>query len=165
VGKPVIAAINGAAAGVGLVLAAFADLRFAAPGAKFTTAHGRYNFPAEFGLSWVLPRIIGLTHANDVLLSSRVFTAEEALAMGFLNKVLPPEDLIAHVNAYAGRLADSVSPGSARETKRQIYRDLHRDAASAVIEAERLLEEMIRHPDYGEGVKAWMEKRVAAWTG
>jgi enoyl-CoA hydratase/carnithine racemase len=165
VGKPVIAAINGAAAGVGLVLAAFADLRFSVPGAKFTTAHGRYNFPAEFGLSWVLPRIMGLTHANDLLLSSRVFTAEEALAMGFLNKILPPEDLIAHVDTYAGLLADSVSPGSARETKRQIYRDLHRDAASAVIEAERLLEEMIRHPDYGEGVKAWMEKRVAAWTG
>jgi enoyl-CoA hydratase/carnithine racemase len=163
--KPVIAAINGAAAGVGLVLAAFADLRFAAAGAKFTTAHGRFNFPAEFGLSWLLPRIIGLTHANDVLLSSRVFTAEEALAMGFLNKVLPPEDLMPHVMAYARGLAASVAPGSARETKHQIYRDLHRGAAEAVVEAERLLEAMVRHPDYGEGVKAWMEKRAAQWTG
>jgi enoyl-CoA hydratase/carnithine racemase len=161
--KPVIAAINGAAAGVGLVLAAFADLRFAAAGAKFTTAHGRFNFPAEFGLSWVLPRIVGLTHANDLLLSSRVFTAEEALAMGFLNEVLAPEDLMGHVTAYARRLADTVAPGSARETKRQIYRDLHRDAASAVQDAEALLETMIRHPDYGEGVKAWMEKRGADW--
>ncbi|HEX4199258.1 MAG TPA: enoyl-CoA hydratase-related protein [Caulobacteraceae bacterium] len=165
VGKPVIAAINGAAAGVGLVLAAFADLRFAVAGAKFTTAHGRYNFPAEFGLSWVLPRIMGLTHANDVLLSSRVFTAEEAYAMGFLNKVLPADALIGHVTAYARTLADNVAPGSARATKHQIYRDLHRDAAAAVTEAERLLEDMIRQPDYGEGVKAWMEKRVAAWTG
>jgi enoyl-CoA hydratase/carnithine racemase len=163
--KPVIAAINGAAAGVGLVLAAFADLRFAAEGAKFTTAHGRFNFPAEFGLSWVLPRIIGLTHANDLLLSSRVFTAEEALAMGFLNKVLPPGDLIDHVIAYATRLADSVAPGSARETKHQIYRDLTRDAAGAVAAAEALLEEMIRHPDYAEGVKAWMQKRAAVWGG
>jgi enoyl-CoA hydratase/carnithine racemase len=163
--KPVIAAINGAAAGVGLVLAAFADLRFAAAGAKFTTAHGRFNFPAEFGLSWVLPRIVGLTHANDLLLSSRVFTAEEALAMGFVNKVLPPDELLAHVTAYATVLADSVSPGSARATKHQIYRDLTRDAASAVVAAEALLEEMIRHPDYGEGVKAWMQKRVAAWNG
>ncbi len=162
--KPVIAAINGAAAGVGLVLAAFADLRFAAAGAKFTTAHGRFNFPAEFGLSWVLPRIIGLTHANDVLLSSRVFTAEEAMAMGFLNKVLPADILIDHVTAYAKALADQVAPGSARETKRQIYRDLHRGAAEAVVEAERLLETMIRHPDYGEGVKAWMQKRRADWT-
>jgi enoyl-CoA hydratase/carnithine racemase len=163
--KPVIAAINGAAAGVGLVLTAFADLRFAVAGAKFTTAHGRFNFPAEFGLSWILPRIIGLTHANDVLLSSRVFTAEEAQAMGFLNKVLSAEALMDHVMAYAKNLADSVAPGSARETKHQIYRDLHRGAAEAVIEAERLLESMIRHPDYGEGVKAWMEKRRATWAG
>jgi enoyl-CoA hydratase/carnithine racemase len=161
--KPVIAAINGAAAGVGLVLAAYADLRFAIPGAKFTTAHGRYNFPAEFGLSWILPRIVGLTHANDVLLSSRVFTSEEAFAMGFLNKVVAPDELIAHVTTYAKALAATVAPGSARETKRQIYRDLHRDAASAVTDAERLLETMIRHPDYAEGVKAWLQKRGANW--
>jgi enoyl-CoA hydratase/carnithine racemase len=163
--KPVIAAINGAAAGVGLVLAAYADLRFAAAGAKFTAAHGRFNFPAEFGLSWVLPRIIGLTHANDILLSCRVFTAEEALAMGFLNKVLPPAELAAHVAGYARTLARTVSPGAARATRHQIYRDLHRDAATAVRESEALLEEMIRHPDYGEGVKAWLEKRPAAWRG
>ncbi len=163
--KPVIAAINGAAAGVGLVLAAFADLRFATSGAKFTTAHGRFNFPAEFGLSWLLPRIVGLTHANDVLLSSRVFSAEEALAMGFLNKVLPADQLMHHVTAYAKTLADTVAPGSARATKHQIYRDLHRDAAGAVLDAERLLEEMIRHPDYAEGVKAWIGKRAAQWRG
>jgi len=163
--KPVIAAINGAAAGVGLVLAAYADLRFAVAGAKLTTAHGRFNFPAEFGLSWVLPRIVGLTHANDLLLSSRVFTAEEALGMGFLNRVLPADELIPAVEAYARALASAVAPGSARETKRQIYRDLHRDAASAVIDAEQLMESMIRHPDYGEGVKAWMEKRGAVWRG
>lgn len=163
--KPVIAAINGAAAGVGLVLAAFADLRFCVPGAKFTTAHGRFNFPAEFGLSWVLPRIVGLAHANDLLLSSRVFTAEEALAMGFLNKIVAPSELMNHTLAYARMVADSVAPGSARETKHQIYRDLHRDAASAVHDAEALLERMIKHPDYGEGVKAWMQKRVADWRG
>lgn len=163
--KPVIAAINGAAAGVGLVLAAFADLRFAAAGARFTTAHGRFNFPAEFGLSWILPRIVGLTHANDLLLSSRIFTAEEALDMSFLNRVLPPEDLMAQVMDYARGLARSVAPGSVRATKHQIYRDLHRDAASAVQEAEALLEAMIRHPDYAEGVRAWMEKRAARWRG
>lgn len=165
IGKPVIAAINGPAAGVGLVLAAFADLRFAQAGAKFTAAHGRFNFPAEFGLSWVLPRIVGLTHANDILLSSRTFTAEEALAMGFLNRLLPADELMPAVTAYAANLAANVAPGSARETKRQIYRDLHRDAAASVREAEALLETMIRDPDYREGVKAWMEKRPAAWSG
>ena len=165
VGKPIIAAINGAAAGVGLVLAAFADLRFCVPGAKFTAAHGRFNFPAEFGLSWVLPRIIGLSHANDILLSSRVFTAEEAMTMGFLNRIVSAEQLMDEVMAYARQIAVSVAPGSARETKRQIYRDLHRDAASAVRAAEDLLTQMSREPDYKEGVKAWMDKRPAVWSG
>lgn len=165
IGKPVIAAINGPAAGVGLVLAAFADLRFCVPGAKFTAAHGRFNFPAEFGLSWVLPRIVGLTHANDILLSSRTFTSEEAMAMGFLNRLVAPEDLMAQVLDYARTLARNVAPGSARESKRQIYRDLHRDAAASVVAAERLLEAMIREPDYREGVRAWSEKRPAEWTG
>ena len=85
--------------------------------------------------------------------------------MGFLNGLLPPQDLMRHVTNYATNLADTVSPGSARETKRQIYRDLHRDAASAVEAAEALLEQMVTHPDYGEGVKAWMQKRAAQWVG
>ena len=163
--KPVIAAINGPAAGVGLVLAAFADLRFAVPGAKFTAAHGRFNFPAEYGLSWLLPRIIGVTYANDILLSSRVFTSDEAMEMGFLNKLVAPADLMSHVTAYARAMADGVSPGSLRETKRQIYKDLHGDAASAVNHSEAMLVEMSMHPDYKEGVKAWMEKRKANWQG
>jgi enoyl-CoA hydratase/carnithine racemase len=165
IGKPVIAAINGPAAGVGLVLAAYADLRFCVPGAKFTAAHGRFNFPAEYGLSWLLPRIVGLTHANDILLSSRVFTAEEADRMGFLNRIVPAEQLMDEVMAYARNLARTVAPGSARESKRQIYRDLHRDAAGSVKAAEALLVEMSKTPDYKEGVKAWMEKREPAWKG
>lgn len=163
--KPVIAAINGPAAGVGLVLAAFADLRFAVEGAKFTTAHGRFNFPAEFGLSWILPRLVGLTHANDLLLSSRVFLSEEALAMGFLNKCLSADALMPAVYDYAAMLAEGSAPGSLRETKWQIYTDQHRSAAASVEEAERLLETMITHPDYKEGIKAWMEKRAANWQG
>ena len=163
--KPVIAAINGPAAGVGLVLAAYADLRFAVPGAKFTAAHGRFNFPAEYGLSWLLPRIIGVTYANDILLSSRVFTSDEAMEMGFLNKLVAPADLMPNVTAYARAMADGVSPGSLRETKRQIYKDLHGDAASAVNHSEAMLVEMSMHPDYKEGVKAWMEKRKANWQG
>ena len=102
-GKPVIAAINGPAAGIGLVLAAFADLRFAAKGAKFTAAHGRFNFPAEFGLSWVLPRIVGLTHANDILLSSRVFTAHEADLVACAGALdIPPETLAAAAHRLEG---------------------------------------------------------------
>ena len=77
--KPVIAAINGPAAGVGLALACFADLRFAAAGIKMTTAHGKLNLPAEYGLSWLLPRMIGLTRANELLADEpRVFVRRGA---------------------------------------------------------------------------------------
>lgn len=163
--KPVIAAINGAAAGVGLVLAAFCDLRFAVPGAKFTTAHGRFNFPAEYGLSWVLPRLVGTTFTNDVMLSSRVFTSDEANMHGFLNRLVPPDELMPTVYEYCETLARTVSPGALRETKRQIYLDWHRSVALSVRDSERLLVEMSRHPDNKEGVAAWMEKRAPKWTG
>ena len=162
--KPVIAAMNGAAAGVGLVLAAFCDLRFAVPGAKFTTAHGRFNMPAEYGLSWLLPRQIGLARANDLLLSSRVFLAEEALSMGFINAIHPAEKLMTAVTEYATLLADGCSPGSLRATRHQVYRDLHGNAAAAVTSSEELLNDMTRHPDYKEGVKAWLEKRKPDWS-
>jgi enoyl-CoA hydratase/carnithine racemase len=156
--KPVIAAINGPAAGVGLVLACFCDLRFAAAGAKLTTAHGKLGLPAEYGLSWVLPRIIGLTHANDLLLSSRIVLAEEAAAMGLLNAVLPPEELLPHTYAYARQLATTVSPASLRSTKHQLYADLHRDIASER-DSEARLREMMTGPEYREGVRAFVEKR------
>ena len=93
--KPIIAAVNGPAAGVGLVLACYCDLRFAARGAKLTTSHGRLGLPAEYGLSWLLPRLIGVTRAADLLLSSRVVLAEEAEQLGLVNRVLPPDELLA----------------------------------------------------------------------
>ena len=158
--KPVIAAINGPAAGVGLVLACFADLRFAAAGAKLTTSHGKLGLPAEYGLSWVLPRLIGLTRANDLLLSSRVILAEEAAEIGLVNRVVPGEELLPAVYAYARDLATSVSPSSMRETKRQIYSDLHRSAAEAVVDSEALLDRMTTEPDFREGVAALVEKRL-----
>lgn len=163
--KPVIAVMNGPAAGVGLALACFADLRFAAAGARFTTAHGKLNLPAEYGLSWMLPRMIGLTRANELLLSSRVFTAEEALEMGLVNEVHPADEVLPAALAYARNLIDTVAPGSLRETRRQIYRDLHRDVGSAVTDSEQLLNEMMRHPDYAEGVRAFLEKRPPRWSG
>ncbi|MEJ5221927.1 MAG: enoyl-CoA hydratase-related protein, partial [Tepidiforma sp.] len=102
--KPTIAAINGPAAGVGLVLACFCDIRFAAAGAKLTTAHGRLGLPAEYGLSWLLPRLIGLSAAMELLLSSRVFLAEEAEQLGLVHRVLPADELMPAVLDYARRL-------------------------------------------------------------
>lgn len=161
--KPVIAAMNGPAAGVGLALACFADIRFAVPGAKFTTAHGKLNLPAEYGLSWMLPKIMGLGRANDILLTSRVFLADEAYQLGFVNRLVAPEALMSECYAYARELITSVSPNSLRQTRWQIYRDLHRDVASSVVESEVLLNEMMGEANYKEGVAAFIEKRPPDW--
>lgn len=163
--KLVVAAVNGPAAGVGLVLACYADLRFAVPGAKCTTAHGRLNLPAEYGLSWLLPRLVGLTAANDLLLSSRVFLTDEGHRLGLFNALFPPDDLLPRTLDYVREMVRTVSPGSLAATKRQIYTDLHRDAASSVEEASALLDRMMGEPDYREAVAAWTERRPPRWKG
>ena len=163
--KPVVAAINGPAAGVGLVLACFADIRFAVPGVKFTTAHGKLNFPAEYGLSWLLPRMIGLPKANDLLLTSRVFLSDEAYELGLVHRLVAPEALPAETRDYVLAMTATVSPGSLRETRRQIYKDLHRDVAASVRDSESLIDSMSRQQDFREGVAAFTEKRTPDWTG
>lgn len=161
--KPVIAAINGPAAGIGLALACFADVRFAVPGVKFTTAHGKLNLPAEYGLSWMLPRIVGLGRANDLLLTSRVFLSDEAERIGFVNQLHDAEVLVSAAQAYATDLIESVSPESLRQTRWQVYQDLHGSVAESVNHSEQLLEAMMRDDDYREGVKAFLEKRKPKW--
>ena len=158
-----IAAVNGAAAGVGFVLACYCDLRFAANDAKLTTAHGPLGLPAEFGLSWLLPRLIGLTRANDLLISSRVVLASETKDWGLFNDVLEPEDLLIHAQAYAQDLAMRVAPSAQRMTKRQIYLDQHRDVGAAVLDSEELLQDAMTGPDFREGVRALTEKRDPIW--
>ena len=161
--KPCIAAINGPAAGVGLALPCFADIRFAVPGVKFTTAHGKLNLPAEYGLSWMLPKIVGLGRANDLLLTSRVFTSDEAYTLGFVNALYAPEELMSKTYDYVRELITTVSPNSLRQTRWQIYRDLHRDVATSVRDSETLLNEMMGEADYTEGVRAFVEKRKPDW--
>ena len=161
--KPVIAAINGAAAGVGLVLACFADIRFAVPGAKLTTAHGPLNLPAEYGLSWLLPRLIGGARATELLISSRKFLTDEAHAIGLVHRLIAPDTLHAEVRAYASDLITRVSPESAHQSKRQTYLDYHRDVGTSVRDANQLLDAMVRQPDYKEAIAAFLEKRAASW--
>jgi len=161
--KPIIAAINGPAAGVGLVLACYCDLRFAAHGAKLTTSHGRLGLPAEYGLSWLLPRLIGVTRAADLLLSSRVVLAQEAEQLGLVNRALPETELLPYTYAYAGRLATEIAPSSLAVTKLQLYRDLHGDVATAVNDAGSRMAEMMRGADFAEGVAARTEKRPPAF--
>ncbi len=163
--KPILAAMNGPAAGVGLALACFTDLRFAAAGAKFTTAHGKLNLPAEYGLSWLLPRMLGLTRANELLLSSRAFTAEEALSLGLVNEVLPADEVLNRTLEYARTLIATVSPNSLRQTRWQIYRDLQQTVDVSVAASEDLLNQMMKEPDYAEGVNAFLEKRPPVWRG
>ncbi len=156
---PVIAAVNGAAAGVGLAVVAFADLRFAASGVTMSTAHGKLGLPAEYGLSWILPRLIGRTRASDLLLSSRRFTSDEVADWGLFNRVVPPADLASVVGDYAAMLATEVAPQSVRATKRQLSLDLLRDVAASVNDANERLNQLMSTPDYREGVAALVAKR------
>jgi len=157
--KPIIAAVHGAVAGIGLSLVAFCDLRFAAEGTKFTTAHGKLGLPAEYGLSWMLPKIVGATRAMDLLLTSRVFLASEAHQMGFLNDVHSPDALVDNVHAYAVELAESVAPNSLRETRRQVYLDMHQPVGASITDSLRLLNEMMASDEYAEGIDALVNKR------
>lgn len=158
--KPVIAAINGACAGIAVALASFCDLRYALKGAKFTTSTPRLGLPAEYGLGWVLPRIVGLTHAMDILLSGRVFCAEEAFDMGFLNGAFEPENFEARVMEIARNMAASTSPIAVKTAKRQVYADLlSADVGAAVEDSKRLIGELMEFPDYREGINAMKDKR------
>jgi enoyl-CoA hydratase/carnithine racemase len=157
--KPVIAAVNGPAAGVGFVVMCFADIRFAAAGAKLTTSFARLALPAEHGVSWMLSRLIGPARAADLLFSSRVVLAEEAAGMGLVNKVLPPDDLLPFTLDYARRIAAECAPASLRAIKRQLYADMMRDVGPAAKEAYDVMVEMIAHPDFAEGIAAFGEKR------
>ena len=157
--KPVIAAVNGPAAGVGFVVMCSADIRFAAEGAKLTTSFARLGLPAEHGVSWILVRLLGPARAADLLLSSRVVLAEEGLAMGLVNAVVPPDELMAHTMAYARQIASELSPSSLAVIKRQIYDDLDRDQRTALEWSVAEMKRMVKEPDFEEGTAALGERR------
>jgi enoyl-CoA hydratase/carnithine racemase len=159
---PIIAAVNGAAAGVGLALALFCDLRFASAAAKCTTAAPKLGLPAEYGMSWILPRLIGVTRATDVLLSGRVFTPSETSEWGLWNLVADDgEQACAAALDYAHKLATSVGPTALSITKRQIYDDLLRhDVGASIADAQRLLSQAMGTAEYREGIAALRERRA-----
>lgn len=158
--KPVIAAINGACAGIGLTTALMCDVRFAAAGAKFTTSFARRGLIAEYGISWILPRVVGWGVAMDLLLSERVFLADEAAALGLVNEVVAPEDLLSCAIAYAEDIAENCAPSSLAVIKQQVYADTMRDVFEASDHAEKLMGESMRRPDFIEGLTAFFEKRT-----
>jgi enoyl-CoA hydratase/carnithine racemase len=161
--KPILAAVNGPCAGIGLVLALMCDLRFAAAGAKFTTAFARRGLVAEHGIAWMLPRLVGPARTLDLLYSGRVFLAEEALALGVVNRVLPPEDLLPETYAYARELCEQCSPAAMAEMKRQVFAAYESDLASSVTLANQLMAESFTRPDFKEGVTSFVEKRPPAF--
>ena len=157
--KPVIAAINGACAGLGLVHALACDIRFAAEGAKFTVAFGRRGLIGEYGMSWTLPRLVGHSVALDLMLSSRVFLAEEAAELGVVNYLCAPDALMDEVMAYATDLATNVSPTSMAVMKQQVYTHPSMPIEDALAASVELMEASVRRPDFKEGVASFVEKR------
>ena len=158
---PVIAAVNGACAGVGLALALFCDLRYVASTAKFTTAAPKLGLPAEYGMSWVLPRLVGVTRAAELLLAGRVHTGAESAGWGLWNDVLVSGDAtLAAAQAMALHLATAVGPEAVRVTKQQLYADLlSNDPASAIGSAHALLNRAMGTAEYREGAAALRDKR------
>jgi enoyl-CoA hydratase/carnithine racemase len=160
--KPMIAAINGACAGVGLVQALVCDVRFAARGARISTAYAKLGVPAEHGLSWIMPRLIGVEWALDLLLSARPVEAEEAMRIGLVSRVCEPDAVVGEAQGYAKSLADRCSPQSMAAIRRQVWGDLSRgytEANDGWFTAMRRLNRP-DNPDFAEGVQAFVEKRA-----
>lgn len=162
--KPMIAAINGACAGVGLAYALQCDLRFAARGAKFTTAFSRRGLIGEYGMSWLLSHIAGRGVAMDLLLSARVVLADEAAELGIVNGVYEPAELMENVLGYAHDLASNVSPASFATIKHQINTEVSMSAHESLEHAEGLMRESLQGADVVEGIASFLEKRQVTFA-
>jgi len=157
--KPMIAAINGACAGVGLAYALQCDVRFAVTTAKFTTAFARRGLIGEYGMAWLLNAVAGRQVALDLLLSARVVLGAEAAELGIVNGAFDAEDLMPQVLAYASDLAANVSPASMATIKYQINNEPAQSAQDATEHAESLMRESLAGSDVQEGIASFLEKR------
>ena len=163
--KPVLGALNGPTVGLGLVISLYCDVRFASDQAKFGTAFSRRGLIAEHGISWMLPRLVGLANALDLLYSARIIDAAEALRIGLVSQVFPQEGFQDHVRAYARELADKVSPRSLRVIKKQVYEGLFQDLGAAIDSANTEMIQSFLSADFQEGVAHFLEKRPPKFTG
>lgn len=161
--KPIIAAINGPCAGIGLILTLYCDLRYVADDATMTTSFAQRGLIAEHGLSWLLPRLVGEANALDLLFTARKFKGAEAARMGLVNAAMPGEELMDHVNDVAQHLATQVSPRSVAVMKRQIRRAYHQSFAEALKTADAEMEQSFSAPDFNEGVASFVERRAPAF--
>jgi enoyl-CoA hydratase/carnithine racemase len=157
--KPLVAAINGPAAGLGFGIACLCDLRFASERAKFTTSFSQRGLIAEHGTSWILPRILGPSRALDILWSSRKFDAAEAERLGLVNRVVEADAVVDQARAYIAELAATASPTSLMVMKQQVYRHLNLPLGEAMHESNRLMAESLKRGDFKEGVASFVERR------
>ena len=157
--KPVIAAINGPVAGMAVPIVLACDLRFASDQASFTTAFSRRGLVAEWGVSWLLPRLVGTAHALDLLFSARRIDADEAARIGLVNRVVPHDELLQFARGYVEDLAANCSPASMAIMKRQVWQHWTAALDAAEQEAVRLMLESFNRPDFREGVVSFLEKR------
>ena len=165
IAKPVIAAVNGPAVGLGFILTLYCDLRFASENARFGTAFARRGLIAEYGMAWMLPRLIGTANACDLLFSARLVDAAEALRMGLANRILPHNEFREGVRAYAAQLATEVSPRSLAVIKRQIYEAMFLTLEEAFDVSEGEMRASLECEDFREGVAHFLEKRAPVFTG
>lgn len=157
--KPVLAAVNGAVAGMAYPFALCCDLRIGTRDSLFVTAFAQRGLIAEWGLAWLLPRLVGPAVALDLLMSSRRVAGDEAYRLGLLNHLVEPDELLGWCRRYVEQLATSCSPASIAIMKRQVYADFHRGFGAADSEAERLMLESFQRPDFREGVASFVAKR------
>jgi enoyl-CoA hydratase/carnithine racemase len=158
--KPVIAAVNGAAAGMGLALAMFCDVRIASSSAKLTTAFARRGLIAEHGLAWLLPRLVGAGAAADLLLSGRVLSGLEAADMGLVNQCVSPTEVLRVALDYAADLALHGCPASWAAMKRQLLVDPQLPLNEAFERSLELMTAAHAGPEFAEGVAAYLERRT-----
>lgn len=157
--KPIIAAINGPCAGLGMSVALLCDLRFASENAKMITAFSQRGLVAEHGQSWILPRVVGPSRALDLLWSSRRVGPDEALQLGLVDRVFPTDQLLPETTAYIADLAAHASPTSLMMMKRQVYRHLNTNLEDAMRESTKLMNESLERDDFKEGVASFIERR------
>jgi enoyl-CoA hydratase/carnithine racemase len=157
--KPVIAAINGAAVGIGLALALACDIRIAALDAKLAASFARLGLPAEHGVSWMLPRIVGTARARDLLLSGRTIRGDEAATFGLVNNAVPAEEVLTESLAYARMLVDSASPASWATIKKQLIDAERLTIGAAYEQAADLMGPALLSAGHREAVAAYGERR------